>query len=165
VAVIAVVVVAFGMTTLDSGTRLLRYNIEELAGFVKAPAALRRTGASLLAVAAIGFFGFKGGMPLLLVFGTTNQLLAGLTLLVVGAYLLALRRRSLPVTLPMGFMLIVTIWAMVVNLNRFFHQQEEKSWVVIIAAIAVLALAVWLCVEAVPAYRKALQRRGEAARG
>ena len=55
---VAVVVVSFALTTLDSATRLLRYNIEELAEAVGIKARLNRYLSSLLAVAAIAFFAF-----------------------------------------------------------------------------------------------------------
>ena len=79
----AVVVLSFGLTTLDSGTRLLRYNVEAIGEVLRIKALGNRYLASLVAVLAIGYFAFTeiGGEPagisLLQLFGTTNQLLAG----------------------------------------------------------------------------------------
>ena len=57
-AFIALVAVSFALTSLDSGTRLLRYNIGEIAESVRLPQLGNRYVASLIAVALIGFFAF-----------------------------------------------------------------------------------------------------------
>ncbi len=171
---VAVVVVSFALTTLDSATRLLRYNVEEIL-----ESARRRRGrgwvpnrylSSVVAVAAIGFFCFyelreeaiaadgsvtvttrQAGMALWQLFGTTNQLLAGLTLLLATRYL---ARRSKPVwmtALPMFFMLGSTLIAMVGNLRTFVDRGETP--LVVVGAV-LLVLAVWLCIEGCLATRR-----------
>ena len=55
-AFIALVAVSFALTTLDSATRLLRYNIQEVAETLRLPRLGNRFVASILAVLAIGFF-------------------------------------------------------------------------------------------------------------
>ena len=58
-------------------------------------------------------------MVLWIVFGTVNQLLAGLALLVITVYLY---KRSAPVIytlIPMVFVLIMTAWAMIKKLTGF----------------------------------------------
>ena len=57
-AFIAVVVVSFALTTLDSATRLLRYNVEEIAQSMGLRRGLDRHLSTLVAVLAIGFFAF-----------------------------------------------------------------------------------------------------------
>ena len=95
---IAVVVVSFALTTLDSATRLLRYNIEEIGATLRIRALGNRYLTSTLAVGAISFFAFykidgkSAGLALWQLFGSTNQLLAGLALLVVSLYLIQRRR-------------------------------------------------------------------------
>src|SRR5690606_27854103 len=85
---IAVVVVSFAMTTLDSATRLLRYNVEEIARLAGLSPLRNRYVSSFVAVVAIGYFalmridGKPAGLTLWQLFGTTNQLLAVLGLLV-----------------------------------------------------------------------------------
>ncbi|MCB1178642.1 MAG: carbon starvation protein A, partial [Leptospiraceae bacterium] len=103
---IALIVISFALTSLDSATRLLRYNIEEIAisigenSFTKFLS--NRYISSLLACLSIGFFAFlkidvggvqkPAGLALWKLFGTTNQLLAGLALLVLTIYLLKLKK-------------------------------------------------------------------------
>ena len=57
-AFIALVAVSFALTSLDSGTRLLRYNIGEIANSIGVPQLGGRYVASIIAVALIGFFAF-----------------------------------------------------------------------------------------------------------
>jgi len=132
-ALIAMVVVSFALTTLDSATRLLRFNIEEIGSAFGIPGASNRYVASTAACAVIALFAFyevqvqtpagmvarPAGLALWQLFGTTNQLLAGLTLVVVTLYLRARNRPSWPAAVPAVGMLGSTVVAMVVNLGKF----------------------------------------------
>jgi carbon starvation protein len=146
----AVVVVSFALTTLDSATRLLRYNIEEIARSIGVPALGNRYVASTLAVVSIAVFAMMriGGKPAGIVlwelFGTTNQLLGGLALLTVTVWLARLKRPTRPVLLPMGFMFLMTITAMLTKIRQFWVQE---AWFVLAFGVALLVLAVWLAAE------------------
>jgi len=124
-ALIAMVVVSFALTTLDSATRLLRFNIEEIGARLRLPLLGNRYLASIAACAVIGLFAFfeidgkPAGLALWALFGTTNQLLAALTLSVVTLYL---KRRGKPVWytgLPALFVMSTTLTAMARNLRDF----------------------------------------------
>jgi carbon starvation protein len=154
---IAVVVVSFALTTLDSATRLLRFNIEEIGQTLRVRPLGNRYLSSTVAAAAIAFFAFyeidgkAAGLALWQLFGSTNQLLAGLALLVVALYLIQRRRRSLPYLIPMLFMMISTVTAMAVKLRDFAHQGETTLLVV---GSCITAIAAWLIVEALLALRR-----------
>lgn len=155
---IAVVVVSFALTTLDSATRLLRYNIEEIADTLGLEAIRRnRYGTSLLAILSIAFFAFyevqgkPAGLALWELFGTTNQLLAGLTLLVATLYLMQRGRNFWVTLLPMGFMLTSTIVAMTSKLGDFW---QLADWPLFGVGSILLILAVWLIVEAAICFRR-----------
>jgi len=151
-AFVALVAVSFALTTLDSATRLLRYNIEEVAETLKVPALANRYVATAIAVAAIGFFallqvdGRPAGVALWALFGTTNQVMAGLTLLTVSLYLYFRKKNYLYTAIPMVFMLVTTLAAMFVNVRRFYAQ---GSYLLLAVGGAVLFLALWLIVEGV----------------
>ena len=151
---IAVVVVGFAMTTLDSGTRLLRYNIEEIGRGFRVRALQNRFLAALLAVAAIAYFAFSkihgkpAGLSLWQLFGTTNQLLAGLGLLVVALYLYRSHRRSIYIYLPMVLILLSGGVAIVIKLRQFWSAGNMHLFSV---GIIVFAMAVWLGIEALRA--------------
>ena len=156
-AFIALVAVSFALTSLDSGTRLLRYNIAEIAHSIRVPKLADRYVASLIAVALIGFFAFyevQGqpvGLSLWSLFGSTNQVLGALTLLTVTIYLRQRRSNYWYTAIPMAFMLTVTITAMVIDLRRYWT--EERLLLMFVAA-SIFVLSVWLVVEAVLRFRK-----------
>jgi carbon starvation protein len=149
-AFVALVAVSFALTTLDSATRLLRYNIEEVGETIRVPALGNRYVATGIAVAAIGFFallridGRPAGVALWAVFGTTNQVLAGLTLLTATLYLFLKKRNYYYTLVPMIFMIVTTLVAMISNVRTFFL---EGSYLLLCVASAVLGLALWLIAE------------------
>ena len=159
--IVAVVVVSFALTSLDSATRLLRYNISEIGETLRVQAMGNRYAASATAVTAIWVFAFFqvdgefSGLVLWQLFGTTNQLLAGLALLAITIYLLR-RGKSLAYTaVPMGFMLVSTLTAMASNLLNFW---SAGHWLLFLTGGTIFALALWLIVEAWLAVRRFRQR-------
>ncbi|TGK01253.1 carbon starvation protein A [Leptospira langatensis] len=164
---IALVVVSFALTSLDSATRLLRYNIEEIADSINSEFIKKVLGnryvSSILACVAIGFFAFlqidqggkktTAGLALWKLFGTTNQLLAGLSLLVVTIYLLYSKRKTWTSFLPMIFVLTATLWAMVVNFYDFLFSKSPSYLLAGVGGVLIF-LAIWLLVEAVLAWRR-----------
>ena len=154
---IAVVVVSFALTTLDSATRLLRYNIEEIGQSIRFKPLGNRYLSSGLAVGAIAFFAFyeidgrSAGLALWQLFGSTNQLLAGLALLLVALYLIQRRRPSLPYLLPMLFMMATTLTAMGLKLADY---AREKQITLLAVGACISLIALWLVVEAVLALNR-----------
>ncbi len=154
---VAVVVVSFALTSLDSATRLLRYNVSEMGDTLQVDLLANRVVASGVAVIAIWFFAFVqvdgefAGLVLWQLFGTTNQLLAGLALLAITLYLL---RRGKPLVytgVPMAFMLVSTLTAMAGNLIDFWN---GRQWLLFGTGLTVFTLAVWLTIEAALAVRR-----------
>ena len=153
-ALIAMVVVSFALTTLDSATRLLRFNVEEIGATFKIPGTSNRYVASAVAVAVIALFAFyevdvataagvvkrPAGLALWQLFGTTNQLLAGLTLVLVTLYVRSRGRPSWPVAVPAVGMLASTLAAMFVNLGKF----TDPLLQVVGGALVVLGVGVLL---------------------
>jgi carbon starvation protein len=75
-----------------------------------------------------------------------NQLLAGLALLVTTIYL-ARRKVNIAYTgIPMVFMIIITGWAMVFNIQKFY---DTSNWFLLIIGIAVFVLEIWMIIESV----------------
>jgi carbon starvation protein len=86
-----------------------------------------------------------GGLILWPLFGATNQLLAGLSLMVVSFYLL---RRGLPhafAAVPMVFMLVMPAWALAFDIRRWV---AGGNLVLVAVAALMLALEAWMIVEA-----------------
>ncbi len=149
---LAVTIVAFALTTLDSATRLLRFNVEELFRSIRADALANRYVASFVAVCGIALFGLvPGGRVLWTLFGTTNQLLAGLTLLTVSIFLFKLHRPIVFTLVPMALMLTFTIWAMAISMWGFF---QKSQWLLLAVAGAMLGISLWLLVEAAMSFAR-----------
>ena len=149
---ISIIVVSYALTSLDSATRLLRYNVEEIAKHWSIPFLNNRYLSSIVAVAAIGFFAFyevdgkAAGLLLWGLFGTTNQLLAGLALLTVTLYLLQRGKPWVYTGIPMFFLLSQTLIAMSINLMGFY---QGSKWTLFVVGLILLILAIWLVIEAV----------------
>jgi carbon starvation protein len=151
-ALIAVLVVSFALTTLDSATRLLRFNIEEIGASFEIPGTSNRYVTSLAACATIALFAFyevdvavgdavvrrPAGLALWQLFGTTNQLLAGLSLVLATLYLRQRGWPTWPTAIPAVFMLLSTLSAMVINLAEF----TDPLLLTVGAILLVLGLAV-----------------------
>ncbi len=157
----AVVVITFAATTMDTGIRLQRYIISELGARYRVKAVQNRWLATFVAVAtcaalALGVDRGAGGMRLWPLFGTTNQLTGGLSLLVVTLFLLALGRRIWVTVIPMLFLLVMTTWAMVLNLIRYYTDSQA---LLLAVGGAIFVLELWLVFEAIVALRAALERR------
>jgi carbon starvation protein len=156
-AFIALVAVSFALTSLDSGTRLLRYNIAEIAESMGAPKLADRYIASSIAVLLIGFFAFytingqPAGLALWSLFGSTNQVLGALTLLTITIYLRQRGANYWYTFVPMVFMLVVTVVAMALDLQRYV---AGGQMLLTFVALSILVLSIWLVVEAFLRFRK-----------
>jgi carbon starvation protein len=167
-AFVAVVVVGFALTTLDSATRLLRFNIEEIGNSLNIKSFSNRYLAAGIGVLAIAFFALmkvesvdpatgvlvkkSAGLILWGLFGTTNQILAGIVLLSVTVYLLKKRKPIVYTLLPMILMLSMTLWAMMLNLGDFWG---KKNWPLLIVGTIILFMILWFTLEAIIVFRRA----------
>ena len=95
------------------------------------------------------------GLILWQLFGTTNQLLAGLALLAITLYLMRRGKPLIYTGLPMVFILLATLVAMASNLIDFINLGQ---WTLLGTGAPVFVLAIWLTLEALVAvyrYQKA----------
>lgn len=157
--IMGVFIVSFGATTLDSATRIQRYIIAELGASWKVKPMTGRYTATFIAVATAMILAFysgdgKGAMVLWPLFGTTNQLLAGLTLLVLTIYLLRKKRSIMPAVIPFIFMVVMDGWAMLINIRNF---ATTGKIFLLVLAIIIFGLLVWMIIETLIA-TKTLER-------
>lgn len=164
-AFIAVVVVSFALTTLDSATRLLRFNVSEIGASFHAKLLENRFVATVIAVAAIAFFAFyevggkPAGLALWTLFGTTNQLLAGLTLLIASLYLYQRGRNPFFTGVPMVFMLVSTFIALIENLMGFYGQKQH---LLLVVGTSLLLVAIGIVFEGLRAFLRRERRTDDA---
>ncbi len=153
VGIMGVLVAAFAATTLDTATRIKRYVISELAESVKLPFLSGRYISSFLAVALAAVLAFSsakgtGAMRLWPLFGTTNQLIAGLALLVLTVYLKKTRKPVIITFLPMIFMMGMTGWAMAIKLRDFYMAiNTGNNLLLFILGLIIAALEIWMVIE------------------
>ncbi len=149
---VALVAISFALTTLDSATRILRFNISEIGETLRLPLLGNRPAASLLVVLTIGFFAFykvdgqPAGLALWQLFGMTNQILGSLTLLAVTLYLMQRGRAYYYTGVPMIFMLVTTLTALIIKILDFW---ELGAYGLMALGGIILMLSLWLVVEAV----------------
>jgi len=156
VTLMGVFISSFAGTTLDTAVRIQRYVIGELANDLKIPFLGSRWISTTFAVVTAAALAFAtgadgtGAMKLWPLFGTANQLLAALALLVVTIYL---KHRGgqwyLVSAIPCLFMLLVTNWAMLQNEMIFL---VNENWLLVVIGAGIFALALWMTVEAVVAF-------------
>ncbi len=148
---IAVMVIAFAATSLDTGARIQRLVISELAEAYGWKALTNRfaagaVGISAALVLAVTQAGGKGGLILWPLFGTTNQLVAGVTLLVVSVWL---RKQGKPVVytlIPMLLVGLATVVAMTGEVISYYQAFSER-WLLAISGSTILVLDVWVMLE------------------
>ncbi|MEC5425149.1 carbon starvation protein A [Virgibacillus sp. C22-A2] len=159
--IVSVIIVSFAATTLDTSVRLMRYIIAELGVEYKIPALTRTHVATSVAVvssAALvllpeGPRGFgSGGYLLWPLFGTANQLLAGISLLLIAIWLKRLGRNYAIALIPMIFLMFMTLYAM------FQQVAFEWSWMgnnsnmlLFVLGAIILVFAVWIILTAISA--------------
>ena len=90
----------------------------------------------------------SGGFILWPLFGTTNQLVGGLTLLVLIVHLKTRKRPVWPVAIPMVFLVLMTTVAGVMNLHGQITA-ETKNWPVIVFGALFLLLEALIFIEAI----------------
>ncbi|MCG7253928.1 carbon starvation protein A [Corynebacterium hadale] len=154
--ILATMAVLFAATTMDSGVRLQRMVVGEIAEIMGVKlsglvATIIAVGAALGLTFSTGMDG-SGGMIIWPLFGTTNQLMAGLTLSVLVVILTKLRRPTLPLLIPLVFVTLMSLWAAVLQLRTLF---EAGNWLLLGIDVIIIVAAVWVVVEAVASISKA----------
>jgi carbon starvation protein len=104
----------FVYDTLDVCTRLARYVFQELMGWKsKAGNFFAALISLLIPLAFMMLTKEKGYLVAWPIFGASNQLLASLILLAISVWLIQGGRKPLYTIIPMFFMMVMTIWALI----------------------------------------------------
>ncbi|CAH9049468.1 Peptide transporter CstA [Pseudoalteromonas holothuriae] len=149
---LAVMVVLFAGTTMDSGVRLQRYIIQEWGDIYQLSLLKNSIVATLIAIGCCLLLAFgaggasgSGGMIIWPLFGSTNQILASLTLLVISVYLIKLGRSAKYTLIPMSFVLLMAFFAGVIKLQEYYQQ---GNWLLVVLDLIVLVVSVLVMLEA-----------------
>lgn len=140
---------SFALTSLDSATRIGRYLLQELGEYYTTGNRVHKTfltnpyiataitvGISLLFTA----YGYQRIWP---IFGSANQLLAGLSLLAVAAWIKKSKKRnSWETIIPLVFMFIVTLSALGLVVYTNIAKNTFDGYVLAVIAVIMIVLAV-----------------------
>ena len=155
---LATMVILFAGTTMDTGVRLQRYIIQEWAEIYNIPAFSKGWSATLIAVASCLALAFgaggasgDGGMIIWPLFGSTNQILASMTLLVISIMLIKLKRPARYTLIPMVFVLTMSFFAGVTTLITFI---ENENYLLTVIEMIVLITSILVMLDAVSVVSK-----------
>ena len=156
--VLATMAVLFAATTMDTGMRLLRFVVQEVGDTMK----LRITkvpATIIVVVVGLGLtfsqgLGGDGGLRIWPLFGTTNQLMASLTLSIIAVMLIRKRRNPLPALVPLVIVFVLSFWAAIAQLASF-ADPAKADWLLFALDVIIIASSVWVAIEAAIAMRKA----------
>ena len=154
---------AFALTSLDTATRLGRYAFQEFFSSNKSndkngkkeSFLANRYVATIATITASGILIFSGqGLKIWPVFGVANQLLAVLALLAVTVWLTRTKRKSAFTRIPMYFMFVTTMTALVMMIKANFI---KENYLLMIVSCILMILTLCLCFEAFMKTRKSLK--------
>ncbi|VAX26774.1 Carbon starvation protein A [hydrothermal vent metagenome] len=165
-ALVAILAISFAATSMDTGARIQRLVVSELGSALKIPILKNRYIATLIAVGPaipLVMAGPKVWLPLWLLFGTTNQLIGGMTLLVLFVYLYRNKKPLLHIAIPMVFLVTITTGAMIYNILTWISEvntaNASANWMTILIGTAILILEIWMIVEALLILKKLRRER------
>jgi carbon starvation protein len=152
---LAVMAILFAATTMDAGVRLQRYIVQEWGKIYNIPFLTGRTASTVISVGAClllafgaGAGGGSGALIIWPLFGTSNQLLGALTLMVLTVFLLKLRRPIWVTVIPLTFLLVMTIPALIIQLAAFWR---ASNYLLVFMDVLILGASILVALEAVAA--------------
>ena len=172
----AVLVIAFAATTLDTATRIERFIIVELAQSLRIKPLTNRylaTVVALLPAFVLVFWSVPApgtgeetaaAWVLWPIFGASNQMLAALTLMMLSLYFWKRKRPVLPLVIPMLLVMGITLTALLYNTSNLIDVRaiSVSNWPLFILNVILLTLILWMIVEAIGMFQRArAESRGD----
>ena len=151
----AVLVISFAATTLDTATRIQRFILNEFGKATKVKILSNRYIATLIAIIPAILMAFwnitdpgsgvikQAGWVLWPIFGASNQMLAALTLMVLTLYYWQKKKPFLPLLIPMLVIMIVTFSALLANAVKFYG----VNGILFILNLILITLILWMIYE------------------
>ncbi|MCD7845545.1 MAG: carbon starvation protein A [Oscillospiraceae bacterium] len=180
-ALLTLAVSVFALTSLDSGTRLSRFMFTEL--FLKEGEATWKDAKGIRKFLAFPLTGtlfmvivgcVLGGLKLSAIwglFGAANQLLAGIALMAVAAWLGNIGKNNKMFFIPMIFMLIATLTSLIMTIVKKIKIVvgliEDTSvaawghWFQLILAAAMVVLAIILVIQGIQTFSAQIKKSKE----
>ena len=158
----AVLVIAFAATTLDTATRIQRFIITELGIVLRFKLLTNRYVATIAAILpAILLVFVNVSLPssteakqvawvLWPIFGASNQMLAALTLMVLTLYFWQKNKPVLALFIPMILVMLVTIVTLCLKAMEFYSQNT----ILFVIDLFLIGLVMWMIVEGIIVFQK-----------
>lgn len=164
--IVAVIVVSFAATTLDTSVRLMRYIIAELGQEYRIKSITNIHVATSIAVISTALLVLlpegpkglgSGGYLIWPLFGTSNQLLAGISLLLVSIWLKRNNRSIIYTAVPMIFLLFMTLWALIKQVVFEWSGlgASDANFLLLFFGAIILGFTIWILLESFFALFKA----------
>lgn len=149
---------SFALTSLDSATRIGRYLIQELGEIRQADGTIKNTiftnpyVATIITVLVSLIFTFYGYTKIWPLFGSANQLLAGLALLAIASWVKKAHKRiSYETIIPLIFMFAVTLSALCFIVYSNF---KSNNYVLGVSALVLMLLSILEIIAALVGSKK-----------
>jgi len=151
----AVLVISFAATTLDTATRIQRFILAELGDALGITILKNRIVATFAAIIPAMLLVFTNvhdpatgvvkqtGWALWPIFGASNQMLAALTLMVLTLYFWQRKKPILPLLIPMLFIMLITITSLFLKAAQFF---ETNSFLFGLNIFLIILIG-WMIIE------------------
>jgi len=159
---IAVLVIAFAATTLDTATRIQRFIITELGIVLRFKLLTNRYAATIAAIFPAILLVFVNvslssstetrqvAWVLWPIFGASNQMLAALTLMVLTLYFWQENKPVLALFIPMILVMLVTIATLCLKAMEFYSQNT----ILFVIDLFLIGLVMWMIVEGIIVFQK-----------
>jgi len=158
----AVLVIAFAATTLDTATRIQRFIITELGIVLRFKLLTNRYAATIAAILPAILLVFVNvslsssteakqvAWVLWPLFGASNQMLAALTLMVLTLYFWQKNKPVLALFIPMILVMLVTIVTLCLKAMEFYSQNT----ILFVINLFLIGLVMWMIVEGIIVFQK-----------
>ena len=153
--IMAVLVISFAATTLDTATRIQRFILMEVGDSLKIQVLKNRYIATLIAIIPALWLTLwqvtdqstgsstQAGWVLWPIFGASNQMLAALTLMILSIYFWKRNRPVLPLVIPFIFITIITLTTLMVKIQSF----AMTNRILLVIDGILIALILWMLYE------------------
>jgi carbon starvation protein len=159
--IMAVLVISFAATTLDTATRIQRFILMEVGDSLKIQVLKNRYIATLIAIIPALWLTLwqvtdqstglstQAGWVLWPIFGASNQMLAALTLMILSIYFWKRNRPVLPLVIPFIFITIITLTTLMVKIKSF----AMTNRILLVIDGILIALILWMLYEGWTVFR------------
>ena len=162
----AVLIISFAATTLDTATRIQRFIISEIGTAIKFSLLQNRyiaTACTVVPAMILTMWSIPdpvtGSMKqsawvLWPIFGASNQMLAALTLMILSLYFWQREKPVLPLLIPMLFIMVITFTSLVMKAQSFHAQ---GNLLLLCINLIMLGLIIWMIIEGILIVQKKLK--------